>query len=294
MATEFQRMFGCPVCGFRINEAEPACPRCNNKFDSGTKFECPFCGELVDPTVKECPVCHVDYGEFKAKTKRKGSDAQIDDLLNEIIKLESMQMKQEPKKFSCPDCSWLLEGSEGKCPKCGRDLTDEFSLQCPICGASVSPNAISCPDCGAKFDDEATPTSSATQPQINELEDFAATVKASHPTIEPVKEQETPARIEPPIIPVPDEPAAMEPEAIDPPVPEVKEPEKPIEMNVPQSTEEVPAIPAAPKGKKRKLKDGSSLACSLCNYEYTTHDIILVGVSPSHQGDLKPGEEPPA
>ena len=47
-------------------------------------------------------------------------------------------------------------------------------------------------------------------------------------------------------------------------------------------------------GKKRKLKDGSSLACSLCNYEYTTHDIILVGVSPSHQGDLKPGEEPPA
>jgi uncharacterized protein YbaR (Trm112 family) len=45
-------------------------------------------------------------------------------------------------------------------------------------------------------------------------------------------------------------------------------------------------------GKRRKLKDGDPLSCSLCNYVYNTHDIILAGVSPDHKGDLKPGEEP--
>jgi len=255
MATESQRIFGCPVCGFRIDEAEPACPRCNNKFDSGTKFECPFCGELVDPKVGVCPACHVDYAEFKAKTNRKGRDADIDDLLNEIIKLESVQVKQEPKKFSCPDCSWLLDGSEGKCPKCGKDLSDEFALQCPICGASVSSDSRSCAECGAKFDDEGTTTTPATaQPLINELEDFAATVRTSPPTKEPEKERETPASIESPITPSPEELVTIEPPAIEPPAPEAREPEKPVEVVSEQPAEAVTVNPTAPKAKKRKLK----------------------------------------
>jgi len=248
MATEFQRMFGCPVCGFRIDEAEPTCPRCNNKFDSGTKFECPFCGELVDPKIGVCPACHVDYAEFKAKTKRKGSDANIDDLLNEIIKLESVQVKQEPKKFSCPDCSWLLDGSEGKCPKCGKDLSDEFAFQCPICGASVSSDSRSCAECGAKFDDEGTPTPpAAAQPLIHELEDFAATVRTSPPIKEPEKEPEAPASIESPITPSPEEPAKIEPPAMEPPAPEAREPEKPVEVVSEQPAEAVTVNPTAPK-----------------------------------------------
>jgi rubrerythrin len=253
MATEFQRMFGCPVCGFRIDEAEPTCPRCNNKFDSGTKFECPFCGELVDPKVGVCPACHVDYVEFKAKTKRKGSDANIDDLLTEIIKLESMQARQEPKKFSCPGCSWLLDGSESKCPKCGKDLSDEFAFQCPICGASVSSEARSCADCGAKFEDDGT-TSPAAQPLIHELEDFAATVRTSPPTKEPEKEPEAPASIESPFTLSHEEPVTIEPPAMEPPAPEAQEPERPVEVGSEQPTEAPSVKPTAPKTKKRKLK----------------------------------------
>jgi rubrerythrin len=259
MATDLHRMFGCPVCGFRITESEPTCPRCNNQFDSETKFECPFCGELVDPRVKECPVCHVDYAEFKAKTRSRGRDADIDDLLNEIIKLESMQLKQEPKKFSCPDCSWLLDGSESKCPKCGKDLSDEFAMQCPICGAPVSQVASSCAECGAKFDDEeaATPPTTA-QPLINELEDFAATVKTSPPTIEPDKEPESPVSIERPITQPPEEPAKIEPPTIEQPALEVQEQEKPVEVVSEEPVEAAPVKPAAPKSKKRKLKAKSS------------------------------------
>lgn len=255
MATESQWMFGCPVCGFRVNEAEPVCPRCNNKFDSGTKFECPFCGELVDPKVRECPVCHVDYAEFKAKTKRKGSDSTIDELLNEIIKLESMQVKEEAKKFSCPSCSWLLDGSEGRCPKCGKDLSDEFALQCPTCGAPVSADASSCAECGAKFEDIALPAqTAATQPMIHELEHFAATVMTSPPAREPEKEPENPVSTEQPIMPAPEEPSTMEPPIAEPPALAVQEPERPVDATPEQPAETAPVKPAAPRAKKRKLK----------------------------------------
>ena len=259
MATEFQRMFGCPVCGFRIDESEPACPRCNNKFDSGTKFECPFCGELVDPRTKECPVCHVDYEEFKAKTKGRGKDADIDELLNEIIKLESMEAKQEPKRFSCPDCSWLLDGSEGKCPKCGKDLTEEFSFQCPICGASVSAVSQSCAECGAMFEgEETTAPPPAAQPQIDELEDFAATVRSSPPPKEPEKVPESPASIEPTTTSPPEEPGTIEPPVVEAPAPEAREPERPPEVASEQPAEAPSVKPTAPKSKKRKLKAKSS------------------------------------
>lgn len=268
MATEFQRMFGCPVCGYRINETESACPRCNNQFDIGTKFECPFCGELVDPKVKECPVCHVDYAEFKRKTKKKGRDADIDTLLNEIIKMESMEVKEEPKKFSCPDCSWLLDGSEGKCPKCGKDLSDEIALQCPICGAPVPPDAISCQECGAKFEEaKAESSPPIDKPQIDELEVFATEVKGSSPVIEPKPELET-KPIEQPVVPVPDAPPVTEPPAVEPSVPEMQPPAvQRTEIQAPENVTEAPpeqplepaaAKPATPKAKKRKLKAKTS------------------------------------
>jgi hypothetical protein len=171
-----------------------------------------------------------------------------------------VHVKHEPKKFSCPDCSWLLDGSEGKCPKCGKDLSDEFALQCPICGASVSSDSSSCAECGAKFDDEGTPTPTpAAQPLINELEDFAATVKTSPPTKEPEEEPETPASIELPITSSPEEPSAIEPPMIEPTAPEVAEPETPVEVISEQPPEATPVESAAPKTKKRKLKSKSSV-----------------------------------
>ena len=153
MATDSLRIFGCPTCGFRVHESEPSCPRCNNAFSKSTKLECPFCGEFVDPRSTSCPSCHVNYSEFRAKSKKRANDSSIDELLTEIIKLESSQIKHEEKRFSCPTCSWMLDGSETSCPKCGKDLSSDYAFQCPICGEPVASDAISCPECGAKFED---------------------------------------------------------------------------------------------------------------------------------------------
>lgn len=241
MESDTLKMFGCPVCGFRVTESELACPRCNSKFGETTKFECPFCGELVDPKAKVCPFCHVDYDEFKSKTK-KGSDANIDELLTEIIRLESMQVKQETKKFSCPDCSWLLDGTEGRCPKCGRDLSDEFAFQCPMCGTQVSQDALSCQECGANFETEETPsTPPESEPAISELEDFAASAKTTPPAIEPPKEPEAPSRAEGPAIEQPPQTPAETVAPAPPPQPQ-------------EVQEQAPERPTVKKTRKRKLK----------------------------------------
>lgn len=157
MAKTKDNMFGCPVCGYRVSSGEEACPRCGNAFDTETRFECPFCGELVERGAKSCEACHVNYGEFKEKTEARGGDDSIDSLLIEIIKLESMSVKQDKKRFSCPKCDWMLDGSEEKCPKCGDSFSSDVSFQCPICGELVSPDSIKCPGCGTGFteDDEA-------------------------------------------------------------------------------------------------------------------------------------------
>jgi RNA polymerase subunit RPABC4/transcription elongation factor Spt4 len=78
-------------------------------------------------------------------------------LLLEIIKLESTSVKQDDKRFSCPKCAWMLDGSEEKCPKCGDGFSGDTSFQCPICGGLVRPDSIKCPECGTGFseDDEA-------------------------------------------------------------------------------------------------------------------------------------------
>lgn len=241
MESDTLRMFGCPVCGFRITDTDHACPRCSSTFDEETKFECPFCGEMVDPKAKSCPFCHVDYDEFRSKSK-KGSDANIDELLNEIISLESVQVKQDLKKFSCPDCSWLLDGTEEKCPKCGRDLSDEFAFQCPICGATVSHDAISCQECGAKFETEEGPSEPAEiPPALGELEELAASARASRAVEEPTNGREGPDKVEePPVAPAP----------------------KPVEAEAPEPPQRAPETgggpapekPAPKKTRKRKLK----------------------------------------
>jgi RNA polymerase subunit RPABC4/transcription elongation factor Spt4 len=151
MASGTAKMFGCPFCGFRINPSDDVCSRCGSKFVESTKFECPFCGELIDRGAKSCPVCHVNYTEFRERAEARGGDDSIDSLLTEIIRLESASIKRENKRLSCPECSWLLDGSEEKCPKCGHSFAEDVSYQCPVCGAEIRSDADKCPDCGAMF-----------------------------------------------------------------------------------------------------------------------------------------------
>ena len=145
------KMFGCPVCGFRVSPTDETCSRCGNRFTQDTKFECPFCGELVERGAKSCPVCHVDYLEFRERAEARGGDDSIDSLLTEIIRLEAASVKTEDKKLSCPNCSWLIDGSEEKCPKCGRSFMEDISYQCPVCGLTIHAEADKCPECGTLF-----------------------------------------------------------------------------------------------------------------------------------------------
>lgn len=151
MASGTAKMFGCPFCGFRISPSDEVCSRCGNSFVDATKFECPFCGELVERGAESCPVCHVNYTEFRERAEARGGDDSIDSLLTEIIRLESASVKKEGKRLSCPECSWLLDGSEEKCPKCGHSFAEDVSYQCPVCGSEIRDDADKCPSCGAMF-----------------------------------------------------------------------------------------------------------------------------------------------
>ena len=187
------KMFGCPACGYRVSSGEEVCPRCGNAFNTETRFECPFCGELVERGAKSCQACHVNYGEFKEKTEARGGDDSIDSLLIEIIKLESMAVKQDDKRFGCPKCAWMLDGSEEKCPKCGERFSGDTSFQCPICGALVSPDSIKCPECGIGFgeDDEARASQhEGAEFSLDEIATAAAEMPSSSEGLEAPKAEE--------------------------------------------------------------------------------------------------------
>lgn len=161
MTAESLKIFGCPTCGFRIGDRDTSCPRCGHSFSDGTKFECPFCGDLVDHGASSCPSCHVNYSEFKEKTVARGGDEAIDQLLLDIIELEADSAGHETKKFSCPSCSLLLEGTESSCPRCGKDFEEDVSFQCPICGSTVAADVTECPECGSSFESAAGEQESA-------------------------------------------------------------------------------------------------------------------------------------
>jgi len=155
MATEGSRILGCPKCGLRVDPRDEECPRCGNKFVTETKFECPFCGELVPRGAEACPTCFVNFSEFQQRASAHASDESIDKLLIEIINMEASEAKIQDKRFSCPKCSWLLDGSEETCPKCGMAFTADAAYQCPVCGAIVSAAAEVCGECGTAFSEEA-------------------------------------------------------------------------------------------------------------------------------------------
>lgn len=215
------KIFGCPTCGFRIGNRDSSCPRCGHSFSEGTKFECPFCGDLVDNGASSCPSCHVNYTEFKEKSVARGGDEAIDQLLLDIIKLEAESAGHETKKFSCPSCSLLLDGTELSCPRCGKDFAEDVSFQCPICGSTVAADVAQCPECGSSFEE---PAESEEQVEPEPTLDNNAASAEDQPRVV-VEEREEPARAfeaepEPPAAPA--EIEVPEPEPQPEPEPESK------------------------------------------------------------------------
>ncbi len=256
MATDSMDLFGCPYCGFRVRPTDDACPRCGNTFHTDTKFECPFCGDMVPPGTQECPSCHINFTEFVTHSEKKTTPDSIDSLLMDIINLESSQVKEEDKKLSCPKCSWMLDGSEDRCPKCGADFTENATFQCPICGAFVDSNAANCPECGTHFAGDVGAADEQQTAERHEAFSSALTDILSSAGHEgPLPEVEKPAPAPPPI---------EEPEPVRaPPAPEpvAAEPAETVKEPPAEAIEEEPtpapqkAAPAGPKkAKQRKLK----------------------------------------
>ncbi len=281
-----QRILGCPICGYRVDPKDHICPRCGSEFYEGTKFECPLCGGLVSAREKICPSCYVDYSDFRNKTIARGSDDSIDALLTEIIGLESDQVKKEDRRYSCPNCSWMLDGSESYCPRCNHDLVADLSFQCPVCGTIVGSNSKACPGCGASFDEAEAEEKPQQEPSTVAPKSVPEpeAVKAPEPPPpppEPPKEVKPIVIVKPPkIVAKPQERAAPEPapEPVAPsPIPDIDleepRPEPPVETleetlakmetqleqdeEIDRTSEQLAAMAQQPpkKGtKKRKLK----------------------------------------
>jgi len=276
------RILGCPICGFRVDPTDKVCPRCGSEFYEGTKFECPLCGGLVSSTDRACPSCHVDYTDFKEKTIARGSDDDIDALLTEIIDIESNQVKKEDKRFSCPECGWMLDGSESTCPRCNHDLVTDLSFQCPVCGGVVTSRTKICPECGARFEEpEQEAASSYAEPPKVERKVEAAVeflrgadrTSAPSPPLEPIRvvrpaviaspqADKEPAELAATATERPEEPPEQQPSIVEPERTRTRtvaeEPEETAQKEkdevAPEEKTSVAATPSKRAAKRRKLK----------------------------------------
>ena len=293
MTEEERKLFGCPTCGFRISANVDSCSRCGAKFGKDAKVECPFCGETVDRGCTVCPACRIPFGDFVAKVEERVTDESIDSLLTEIIEIEAKKVKEEAKKLSCPKCSWMVDESEEKCPRCGNVFAENVTYMCPVCAALVHFEAERCGECGANFvedemeeaeapeqtgpalvieeepsrpvvvkevqeplPEEATSASAEeVVPEATEVEEPGEekAVAAEEPA--PAEAEEKPEP-EPEIVPEPVEPEPARTE--EPPAGQPPEVEEPKEQELapeaePEKTEEVEE-PAKPKPPVRRLK----------------------------------------
>ena len=253
-----EKLFGCPYCGFRIEPGEDLCSRCGNKFEPETKFECPFCGDLVGSDMEECPSCHINFSEFKARVKKTAKTDSMDTLLMDIIKLEANEVKSEAKKFSCPHCDLLLDGSETVCPRCKADLTEGSAFQCPVCGEFVDAEASRCSECGAKFEGEEEVKEEANHQAASTALDEIL-VSAGHtgplPELEraPTIEELPPEPVQPVIETTPEPAPEPVPEPIVEPVQEpIQEPV--IEPEPAPEPAPEPEVPKRPRQRKLKAK----------------------------------------
>ena len=282
-----QRILGCPICGYRVDPKDQTCPRCGSEFYEGTKFECPLCGGLVSSRDKSCPSCHVDYGDFRTKSMAKGSEDSIDALLTEIIGAESAQIKKEDKRYSCPNCSWMLDGSESVCPRCNHDLVTDLSFQCPVCGAIVGSNARVCPECNASFDEgleEEESLSPSEPPKVS---------TKPTPAREVVKAPEAPPPPPPP--PPPEPPREVKPVVVVKPAKVVARPEEPkapeparaqaeLSFDMEMETADEKSAPARPEDSLERLEQQLELDAEL---DKATEQLAAMAVQPPKKGTKK-------
>jgi predicted RNA-binding Zn-ribbon protein involved in translation (DUF1610 family) len=114
--------------------------------------------------------------------------------------MEAHQVKKEAKKLSCPKCSWLLDGSEDRCPKCGADFSSDLSYQCPVCGAPVLEESATCKECGANFVDEKRRKTSMADLERVAAEQAPADALGEGPgPVMPTREASTPEELPPPV-----------------------------------------------------------------------------------------------
>jgi hypothetical protein len=263
MASETKDLFGCPFCGFRVSSVDVSCPRCGNRFNDETLFECPFCGDMVRPGASECPSCHVNFSDFMTKSRPDINEDSIDSLLMDIISLESYQIRtEETKKLSCPNCSWMLDGTEEKCPKCGSDFRADSTYQCPICGSFVDANASKCSECGSDFEVlgvEAEQKGVRHEQMSTALSDLLGTV--SHSDQAPEVGEPEPVPPPPPKVVAKPKKTFTKPAPVmsKPPPPEPVEETPPVyeapAAPEPEPVQEAPApAPAPKKARTRKLK----------------------------------------
>jgi len=216
MTDDDMRLFGCPTCGFRVSGKTDVCPRCSARFGKEAKFECPFCGESVERDTEVCPSCNIRYVDFVTKAEEKVTNESIDDLLTEIIEMEAKKVKEEAKKLSCPNCSWMVGESEENCPKCGNVFAENVTYMCPVCAGLVHFEATKCEECGSVFDEEEKDLEEPA-PEEHATADEAVVVGEPPATPEPEPQRE-PEVVEPP----PTQAVEKEPE----PVAEVAVPEE--------------------------------------------------------------------
>jgi DNA-directed RNA polymerase subunit RPC12/RpoP len=262
------KLFGCPFCGSRINVGEEVCNRCGTRFDPDAKFECPFCGDLVGPGMEACPTCHVNFAEFQTRIKKSAKADSIDTLLMDIIRLEATNIEKERKKFSCPHCDLLLDGSEATCPRCKADLTEGAAFQCPICGEFVVPEAMKCSECGASFvdkeatseEDQAAADHEAVSNALSDILESAGhtgplpEIEPKPEIVEPVQEPPQPEKEAEPE-PAPEPAPEPIPEPANEPLPEPAPQPEPVPEPEPEPiSTEAPVQAASRKTRQRKLK----------------------------------------
>ena len=222
---------------------EKVCPRCGARFGEDARFECPFCGEPVTPDTTECPACHITYNDFVSEAEHRAREDKVDTLLEEIIEHESRQVKEQGNSLSCPRCSWMVSGSEDRCPKCGISFGDEVAYQCPVCAALVTVDAARCEECGAVFSKErAEEPAEMTEIEIPAAEETPAETPAPEPEVVEMPHEEPPAEPEAPTTVVE---AVQE---VDKAAPETPEPAEQEKAESPRDS-----VPKR-KVKRRKLK----------------------------------------
>jgi predicted amidophosphoribosyltransferase len=138
----------CPACGLAIEGDEKTCPRCGWEFSRPVKFDCPYCGALIPVKAEACPVCGIGLKGLSSAAKSQSIDKVRAVLLADYEELKRSETEAKEKRFKCPKCGALLDGSEPTCPECSQFLITQTGLKCPVCSTAIEKRRRKCPKCG--------------------------------------------------------------------------------------------------------------------------------------------------